>query len=84
MNFIRLTTENVDLIPNYIGYSVVFRNNLKNPQMETIIGFSVNEKTVSIKITNTKYQKTNRLNICRTNKNGNWENAREVYLISPQ
>lgn len=83
MNFILLTADNVDIIPKYIGHNVVFRNNLQNPQMETVIGFSVTEKTVSIKITNTRYPKTTRLSICKNTNKGEWENAREVYLICP-
>jgi hypothetical protein len=83
MKFLLLTTENVDIIPKYIGSSVVFKNNLKNPQMETVIGFSITDNTVSLKITNTRHPKTNKLNICKINsKTGEWENHKPVYLIA--
>ena len=82
MEFLLLNTETKELIPKYIGYSVVFKNKNNNPQMETIIGYSISENTVSIKITNTRYPTTNRLNICKFCKEKEeWKNARSVYVI---
>lgn len=82
MEFVELTAENIENVRMYIGRSVVFRNDNNNPQVETIIGYSITEKRISIKITNTRYPASNRLDILKISKRtGTWKMIRNVYVI---
>jgi hypothetical protein len=82
MDFIELNSENINNIRLYVGRFVVFRNDNNNPQVETIIGYSITEKRISIKITNTRYPASTRLDILKISKRtGAWKIIRNVYVI---